>query len=173
MNELHVVVIVSQVPEFVCKQLRKSVIVRIGPYTKLLTKKLKNVLPPNFWIFVYVRVWIFTFDAFLYECVHVCFDHECVLCVSCCFVMHVGGLTFLPIVHPWCGHTYFLKQQGWGGQRSRRSAVTRSLPSCTAHPRRLLGSKNNNKNARVCPCQPLSEACKWHDHICMLYVFQL
>ncbi len=27
MNELHVVVIVSQVPEFVCKQLRKTVIV--------------------------------------------------------------------------------------------------------------------------------------------------
>ncbi len=26
MNELHVVVIVSQVPEFVCKQLRKTVI---------------------------------------------------------------------------------------------------------------------------------------------------
>ncbi len=27
MNELHVVVIVSQVPEFVCKQLRKTVII--------------------------------------------------------------------------------------------------------------------------------------------------
>ncbi len=30
MNELHVVVIVSQVPEFVCKQLRKTVMVFVG-----------------------------------------------------------------------------------------------------------------------------------------------
>ncbi len=144
MNELHVVVIVSQVPEFVCKQLRKSVIVRIGPYTKLLTKKLKNVLPPNFWIFVYVRVWIFTFDAFCMSVSMFALTMNVFMCILL-FLMHVGGLTFLPIVHPWCGHTYFLKQQGWGGQRSRRSAVTRSLPSCTAHPDVSLAPKTITK----------------------------
>lgn len=69
----------------------------------------------------------------------------CFVWVSCCFVMRVGGLTFLRIVLPWCGHTYILKQKGWGGQRSWRSAVTWSLPSCTAHSRHLLGSKNIKK----------------------------
>ncbi len=99
------------------------------------------------WIFTFVCIFVWVCSCLLWPWMCLC---ECFMWVSCCFVMHVGGLTFLPIVPPWCGHTYILKQQGWGGQRSRRSAVTWSLPSCTAHSRRLLGSKNNNKNACVC-----------------------
>ncbi len=46
MNELHVVVIVSQVPEFVCKQLRKTVSINTGDNNKkcflLATNKHSN-----------------------------------------------------------------------------------------------------------------------------------
>ncbi len=38
MNELHVVVIVSQVPEFVCKQLRKTVMVADCPRREEITE---------------------------------------------------------------------------------------------------------------------------------------
>ncbi len=43
MNELHVVVIVSQVPEFVCKQLRKTVIPEfVDIYTRKQDKNTKE-----------------------------------------------------------------------------------------------------------------------------------
>jgi len=119
---------------------------------------LKIALSPNFWMVVCV-------------CVSV-FDHECfyvsvlLFCDAWCLWFDILAYC-VPLI--W-SHLHPKTAGMRGGQKPCRSAVAWSLPSCIAHSRRLLGSKNNNKN--VCLCAYFcvhavfsSEAWKRHDRI--------